>query len=507
MAVSKIHALYNTLGKAISYITNPDKTDGGYLVSSFGCSIETAAIEMMLTASQGRNIGNRIGYHMLQSFSPEDNITPEKAHELGKEFADKMLKGKFEYVIATHIDKDHIHNHIIFNATSFYDLNKYHHDNKDTQRMHEINDKICSENDLSVVEKKSVDKKLADKSREKKKYRKGEDISLRAKLKTAIEEAISRSGTFEEFLQIMKLEGFDHAYRGKMLRFQVPSLGNSKGYSMIRLNGKNMYTEEQIRKKIQNQQQSKVNENSENEQQQLQQTTIKSKEKEQLPKTKINQKTSSQYDKPNKKRMNLIVDISKNIKAQESRAYNQALVRSNIDTLVKTMNFLTENNIQNPDDFKNYYAAKSAEYEFIREDIKQLENKQIALSEKIKFTQDYKKYHNLYYAAKRAGSRTKFYMEHESEIVAFEAARLYFTRIGENPDKINLTDLFADYRLIKEDKFVTGLSLKEAGKEINNLDIISKNVDDALGIELVEREKQNQIKENTKKKVNRDVAR
>ena len=154
---------------------------------------------------------------------------------------------------------------------------------------------------MSVVEKKSVDKKLADKSREKKKYRKGEDISLRAKLKTAIEEAISRSGTFEEFLQIMKLEGFDHAYRGKMLRFQVPSLGNSKGYSMIRLNGKNMYTEEQIRKKIQNQQQSKVNENSENEQQQLQQTTIKSKEKEQLPKTKINQKTSSQYDKPNKK--------------------------------------------------------------------------------------------------------------------------------------------------------------------------------------------------------------
>ena len=105
---------------------------------------------------------------MLQSFSPEDNITPEKAHELGKEFADKMLKGKFEYVIATHIDKDHIHNHIIFNATSFYDLNKYHHDNKDTQRMHEINDKICSENDLSVVEKKSVDEKLADKSREKK---------------------------------------------------------------------------------------------------------------------------------------------------------------------------------------------------------------------------------------------------------------------------------------------------------------------------------------------------
>ena len=92
-------------------------------------------------------------------------------------------------------------------------------------------------------------------------------------------------------------------------------------------------------------------------------------------------------------------------------------------------------------------------------------------------------------------------MEHESEIVAFEAARLYFTRIGENPDKINLTDLFADYRLIKEDKFVTGLSLKEAGKEINNLDIISKNVEDALGIELVEREKQNQIKENTKKKV------
>ena len=78
MAISKIHTLYNTLGKAISYITNPDKTDGGCLVSSFGCSIETAAIEMMLTASQGRNIGNRIGYHMLQSFSQRITLRRKK---------------------------------------------------------------------------------------------------------------------------------------------------------------------------------------------------------------------------------------------------------------------------------------------------------------------------------------------------------------------------------------------------------------------------------------------
>ena len=113
MAISKLIPIKATLNKAIDYIMDPEKTGNGRLVSAFGCSPETADIEMQITADKGSRQGNRIGYHLIQSFAPEDDITPEKALELGKEFTNKVTGGKYEYVIATHIDQGHIHNHII----------------------------------------------------------------------------------------------------------------------------------------------------------------------------------------------------------------------------------------------------------------------------------------------------------------------------------------------------------------------------------------------------------
>lgn len=114
MATSKIKTIRGTLKKAIDYIANPDKTNDGQLVFSHACSLETADIEMQLTAKQGTGIGDRIAYHLIQSFSPEDDISPKKALELGREFAKKVTGGKHEFVVTTHIDKEHIHNHIIF---------------------------------------------------------------------------------------------------------------------------------------------------------------------------------------------------------------------------------------------------------------------------------------------------------------------------------------------------------------------------------------------------------
>ena len=161
MATSKLKPIKKTLGKAIAYIIDPEKTAGGTLVSSFGCSVGTADIEMQMTAQKGSGIGERIAYHLMQSFSPDDDITPEKAHQLGMEFAQKVLKGKFEFVVATHIDKDHIHNHIIFNATSFYGKhNKYHTGDWEAEkrRIRRINDSICRANNLSVIENTSGQK-------------------------------------------------------------------------------------------------------------------------------------------------------------------------------------------------------------------------------------------------------------------------------------------------------------------------------------------------------------
>ena len=127
MAITKIKALKTTLDKAINYIINPEKTEDGQLVYSFGCSVGTADVEMVLTAKKGSHRGNRIAYHLIQSFSSEDNLTPAQALEIGKEFAQKVTNGKYEFVVSTHADGDNLHNHIIFNATNFVDYKKYHY--------------------------------------------------------------------------------------------------------------------------------------------------------------------------------------------------------------------------------------------------------------------------------------------------------------------------------------------------------------------------------------------
>ena len=122
MAITKIHAIKSTLGKALAYIENPDKTDGQMLVSGYNCEPQTASIDFEMTAvlaHKARNLKRKrstnLAYHLIQSFSPEDAVTPEQAHELGKKLAFEYTGGKYEYVVATHIDKGHIHNHIMLN--------------------------------------------------------------------------------------------------------------------------------------------------------------------------------------------------------------------------------------------------------------------------------------------------------------------------------------------------------------------------------------------------------
>ena len=124
MAVTKIKPIKSTLSKALDYIENPDKTDGKMLISSFGCSYETADIEFGYTLSQALDKGSNLAFHLIQSFAPGE-VDYEKAHEIGKQLADAVTKGQHEYVVTTHIDKGHIHNHVIFCAVNFVDHHKY----------------------------------------------------------------------------------------------------------------------------------------------------------------------------------------------------------------------------------------------------------------------------------------------------------------------------------------------------------------------------------------------
>ena len=128
MAVTKTHPIKSTLKAAIDYICNPEKTDGKLLVSSYGCAAETADIEFSWTRRHAIDKGTNLGRHLIQAFQPGE-VTPERAHEIGMELAKEILGGKYEFVLTTHIDKDHVHNHLIFNTVSFAD-HKHYHSNK-----------------------------------------------------------------------------------------------------------------------------------------------------------------------------------------------------------------------------------------------------------------------------------------------------------------------------------------------------------------------------------------
>lgn len=480
MATSKIKIIKKTLKKAIDYIVNPDKTDAGLLVYSHGCSIETADIEMMLTAKQGTGRGERIAYHLMQSFSPEDDISPEKALELGKEFVQKVTGGKYEFVIATHIDKGHIHNHIIFNAVDYVNHRKYHSDTKDKYRIRDINDEICKVNNLSVLQKYNAKRK----SKYENIHTKDKD-AWRNKLKQAVDRVIQQSETFEDFLFTLEMEGYE-IKRGKHISFRAPG---QERFTRAKSIG-DEYTEEAIRSRIANKSAEHVNNITvESDISDVQQKTAGGNNTEKAgsaESVKTGKNVPRQKRAFYSKSINLLVDISKNIKAQQSKGYEQALVRSNINTLVKTMNFLIEHKITTPEDFQIYTEGKNAEYSLYRKDIRNIENELLDLSEKIKFTQNYKKNAHTFYESKRVKNQSEYIRDHEDQIVLFKASQIYFERKQIDPKELNLSELFERYKALKEQKEELVKRCNPLKNEIEELDRIAQNIETALGIDFHE---------------------
>ena len=482
MATSKIKTIKNTLRKAIDYIVNPSKTEDGQLVYSHGCSVGTADLEMALTAKQGTGRGDRIAYHLMQSFSPEDDITPEKALQLGIEFAQKVTGGKCEFVIATHTDKEHIHNHIIFNSVDYVNHRKYHSDKKDKYRIRDINDEICKANDLSVLPKYDGKRKNKYENIHKK-----EKTSWQNKLKAAIDQAIQNSETFEDVLFALEMEGYE-IKRGKHISFRATG---QERFTRAKSIGE-LYTEEAIKERIANKDKEVIPETKQSE---ASTSDVKQKNIPNAERTENTHQAQRQKKAPvqkqsfSTKRINLLVDISKNVKAQQSKGYEQALVRSNINTLVKTMNFLIQHKITTPEDFQIYAEGKKAEYSLYRKDSRKIEMELLELSEKIKFTQNYKKNAAVYYESRRAKNPAAFAREHEDQLILFKASEMYFERKQLNPKELNLAEMFERYKELKAEK--EGLSKRSSSvkREIDELDRVAQNIETALGISFDESDK------------------
>lgn len=247
MAITKIHPIKSTLNLSIKYILNSDKTDKNILISTYMCNEKTAHNQFLNTRKLNNINGTVLARHLIQSFLPNE-ITPEKAHEIGKSLCKEIFKDQYEYVLSTHIDKNHIHNHIIFNNVNFVTGKCYQSNKKTYHKIRSISDKLCKENNLSVVDEfyEKYKKKFKTKGKsyyEYSHYKKG--TSWKSKLQFSIDKAVDKSNTWEDFLKIMERYGYEFKF-GKYIAFKHK---DNERFTRSKIIGDD-YTEESLRKRI-----------------------------------------------------------------------------------------------------------------------------------------------------------------------------------------------------------------------------------------------------------------
>ena len=430
MAVTKIKPIKSTLSKALDYIENPDKTDGKMLVSSFGCSYETADIEFEYTLSQALQKGNNLAFHLIQSFEPGE-VDYQKAHEIGKQLADAVTKGQYEYVLTTHIDKGHIHNHIIFCAVNFVDYHKYVSNKRTYYGIRNISDRLCRENGLSVLvpEKDGKGKNYAVYKKEK---------TAKAKLKLAVDTLIPQVSDFEELLARLQAEGFT-IKRGKYVSCLVPG---QERFTRLKTLGAD-YTEEAIKERI------------------------------------AGKRTKAAKAPKEQRGVSLLIDIENSIKAQESRGYEQWAKIHNLKLAAKTMNFLTEHKIEQYADLVSRIEEVNAENEKTADALKSVEKRLADMAVLMKHVTTYQKTKPVYEAYRRAKDKDAYRAKQESSLILHEAAVKTLKAAGVTKLP-NLAAMQEEYGKLQAQKEALYADYGKLKKQVKEYDVIKQNIDNIL---------------------------
>ena len=433
MAVTKIKPVKSTLKKALDYIQNPDKTDGKMLISSFGCSYETADIEFGYTLSQALDKGSNLAFHLIQSFAPGE-VDYEKAHEIGKQLADAVTKGQHEYVVTTHIDKGHIHNHVIFCAVNFVDHHKYNSNKRSYYGIRNMSDKLCRENGLSVVVpgKGSKGKSYAEYQAEK------TGTSWKGKLKIAVDALIPQVSSFEELLTRLQAAGYE-IKPGKYVSCRAPG---QERFTRLKTLGAD-YTEEAIRERI------------------------------------AGRRAKAAKAPREQRGVSLLIDIENSIKAAQSKGYEQWAKIHNLKQAAKTMNFLTEHKIEQYADLVSRTLEMSAESGQAADALKNAEKRLADMAVLIKNVSTYQKTKPVYDAYRKARNREKYRAGQEQAIILHEAAArsLKAAGIAKLP---NLAALQSEYEALQAQKEALYADYGKLKKKVREYDIIKQNIDSIL---------------------------
>ena len=425
------------MSKAIAYILNPEKTDEKLLVSSYGCASETAAREFEWTRKiaeqKGMNPVRIIARHVIQSFEVGE-VTPELAHEIGKQFADEILGGKYEYVLTTHIDKDHVHNHLIFNAVDFVDYHAYKSYKRIYYDMREVSDRLCKENGLSVIPP-SQNKGMSYKEYTEAKR----GTSWKQKLKQTIDRLVITAKDYDDFLRLMQEAGYE-IKTGKYISFRAEG---QERFTRSKTIGEN-YTEERIKERIAGR----------------------------TPRRSQRQTTP--------KGISLIGDIQERIRLIDSKGYEHKAKLTILKEAARTLNYLTENNLLQYADLEKKVEDIHSSYDRTGKELKGVEARLREVQPLIKNISNYQRLKPVYDAFQKAKDKPGFKAKHEAELVIFEAARSTLLAMQGDEKLPSLKTLKAEQAQLFEEQERLYAERNRLKKEAKQIETIKSNVDTFL---------------------------
>lgn len=425
------------MSKAIAYILNPEKTDEKLLVSSYGCASETAAREFEWTRKiaeqKGMNPVRIIARHVIQSFEIGE-VTPELAHEIGKQFADEILGGKYEYVLTTHIDKDHVHNHLIFNAVDFVDYHAYKSYKRIYYDMREVSDRLCKENGLSVIppsQNRGMDYKEYTEAKR--------GTSWKQKLKQTIDRLVITAKDYDDFLRLMQEAGYE-IKTGKYISFRAEG---QERFTRSKTIGEN-YTEERIKERIAGR----------------------------TPRRSQRQTTP--------KGISLIGDIQGRIRLIDSKGYEHKAKLTILKEAARTLNYLTENNLLQYADLEKRVEDVHSSYDRTGKELKGVEARLREVQPLIKNISNYQRLKPVYDAFQKAKDKPSFKAKHEAELVIFEAARSTLLAMKGDEKLPSLKTLQAEQQRLLEEQQRLYDERAKLKKEVKQIETIKSNVDTFL---------------------------
>nr|WP_207719587.1 relaxase/mobilization nuclease domain-containing protein [Clostridium cadaveris] len=456
MHQNKGKSIADCLADRTDYAKNPDKTNEGELVSSYQCDPRTVQGEFMLSKRQYEDITGRkqasnvIAYQIRQAFKPGE-ITPELANKIGYELGMSFTKGNHAFIVATHIDKAHIHNHIIFNSTTLDCKKKFRDFLGSGRAIAKISDRICLENNLSIIENPK---------RSKGHYGRwlgfNKPLSHSDKLRKTIDEVFTKKPkTFDAFLELMRNAGYE-IKSGKHYAFKG---GDQKKFIRLRSLGEG-YSEEEIK------------------------TIIEGKASHRECK-----KPTTKQPKRQEKSVNLLVDIQAKLQEGKGKGYEQWAKIFNLKQMAQTINFLQEHKLLAYSDLEEKAKKYTATFDELNTQIKTSEKRMAEIQVLKKHIINYAQTRDVYTNHRKAGYSKSFYENHRAELILHKAAKTAFDELDTKtlPTVKTLQTEYAE--LLSKKKKAYG-QYHVAKKEMQDILTAKANIDRLLGLEQEQKAKE-----------------